>query len=213
MLLEVDVNSYTTDSHVAALRRIAVAVFAFTAVLGAAVTVRPAKAFDCRDLSDVQRNAKAGDRAAQLSLSKMYFYNECGLSADDATILTLAKHSAEQLYPKAESFLAFLLHKGVGTSRNDVEATRWAWRAAEQGDGGGQVLLADMYIHGAGGLSKDSVEADKWYLLAERHGAANTFESAARALLESSMSPAAITEAKRRAEGWTPMPTVGPPTR
>lgn len=165
-----------------------------------------ADAFDCKDISTLERGSQTGNPASQLTLAKLYLYRACGLSENDDLAFKLTKASADKAYPAAESLLAYLLHKGLGAVRNDDAAATWARRAAEQNDGAGQIILSGMYERGEGGLQRDYVEADKWYILAAKGDAANATLSLARTALELSMSAAQIAEAQRRAEGWTPVP-------
>ena len=52
---------------------------------------------------------------------------------------------------------------------DEVEAVKWARKAAEQGHTQAQFLLAFMYVHGRG-VTQDDAEAVKWYRKAAEQG-------------------------------------------
>jgi len=57
-----------------------------------------------------------------------------------------------------------------GRTQDDVEASKWYRKAAEQGNAAAQAYLGLMYELGRGGLRKDEVEAVKWYRKAAEQG-------------------------------------------
>jgi hypothetical protein len=57
------------------------------------------------------------------------------------------------------------VHGKYGAAHNDAEALLWCTRAAEEGAGGAQLLLADMYYAGKG-VPRDHAVAFRWYLAA-----------------------------------------------
>jgi TPR repeat protein len=53
---------------------------------------------------------------------------------------------------------------------DEVAATAWFRKAAEAGDIGGMINLAQMYEEGRGGLKKDANQALAWYRSAANIG-------------------------------------------
>jgi len=105
----------------------------------------------------------------------------------------------------SQSILGFLYQDGLGgLVKNDIEAAYWEKRAAEQGNGGAQATLAHMYYKGTG-VTKDYIEADKWYIIAESNGYDDVEYKVLRSLIEwYRMSKQDVAEAHRRAKVWSP---------
>jgi TPR repeat protein len=84
------------------------------------------------ELADLQTKASAGDAAAQLELSRVYYYGR-GLDQDPGLALEWAKKSAESGHVEAMEALAFLYAKGEGIERNEETAVKWYRKAANKG--------------------------------------------------------------------------------
>lgn len=84
------------------------------------------------DLADLRSKASAGDAAAQMELSRAYYYGR-GLDKDPAQALEWAKRSAESGHVEAMEGLAFLYAKGEGIERNEEAAVSWYRKATERG--------------------------------------------------------------------------------
>ena len=83
---------------------------------------------------------------------------------------------------------------GQGVPEDDVEAVKWLRLAAEQGYGGAQYNLGNMYYSGRG-VPKDNVYAYMWWNIAASHGYDNARTN--REIVERQMSQSAIAEAQR----------------
>ncbi|NQD37373.1 sel1 repeat family protein [Permianibacter sp. IMCC34836] len=92
--------------------------------------------------------------------------------------------------------------EGWGVQKNEKEAHRLFLLAAEGGVPGAYVNLANMYLLGTG-VSVDLIEAYKW--IAIFHGGNIPAENGWKSDLESKMSTAEITEARKRIQAWIEM--------
>jgi TPR repeat protein len=66
--------------------------------------------------------------------------------------------------------LGIMYRQGRGVSRDYASAASWFRKAAEAGDVGSMIHLADMHEKGIGGLPKDAKESVLWYERAARSG-------------------------------------------
>jgi TPR repeat protein len=66
--------------------------------------------------------------------------------------------------------MQFELARAYGAARRDADAVRFYAMASEQGYALAQVNLANMYLNGQGGLTKNAVEAVRLYKLAAAQG-------------------------------------------
>ena len=82
-----------------------------------------------------------------------------------------------------------------------MEAVKWVRKAADQGDALAQFSLGGLYAQGALGVSKDIVEAHKWWNLATAQGHEKAREE--RDKLAQDMTADQIAEAEQRAREWT----------
>jgi TPR repeat protein len=65
---------------------------------------------------------------------------------------------------------SLFLFYSLNIIKNDTNAVYWVKQAAEQGDGLLQSVLGNIYYEGQGGVSKDVVEAMRWYKLSATQG-------------------------------------------
>jgi TPR repeat protein len=65
---------------------------------------------------------------------------------------------------------SLFLFYSINIIKNDTNALYWVKQAAEQGDGLLQSVLGNIYNNGEGGVSKDVVEATRWYTLSATQG-------------------------------------------
>lgn len=126
-----------------------------------------------------------------------------GAPKDDVEAIKWARLSAEKGDAQGEGLLALILAEQPTAPKDDVEAAKWARLSAEQDHNGGQFVLGAMYSMGRGGLPRDYIEADKWYILS---GRTNPAVANTRKPLEALMSKEDIAEANRRADEWKPKP-------
>lgn len=85
-------------------------------------------------------------------------------------------------------------------SKNN-ESLDWLRALADQGYSSAQLLLAQIYCEGRG-VSKDRMQAYRWFLLAEKSAQLMEISRSARKKLADGMSPMEIAEAERQASRW-----------
>lgn len=129
----------------------------------------PPEALACAEVSQINRDAEAGNPQAQATLAKLYRGGLCGLSKDDGNAAKWARLASGKGNASGEALLAFLLNRGLGVTRDDVEAVKWARLSAQQGYIPGVYYLAVLLHHGWG-APRDDAEAIKWARLAAEHG-------------------------------------------
>jgi TPR repeat protein len=164
---------------------------------GLGVTRDDVEAMKWARLSAEQGNVPGQDYLA------LMLHHGWGAPKDDVEAIKWARLSAGKGDAQGEGLLALILAEEPTAPKDDVEAAKWARLSAEQDHNGGQFVLGAMYSMGRGGLPRDYIEADKWYLLSGRtnEAVANT-----RKPLEALMSKEDIAEANRRADAWKPKP-------
>ncbi len=79
---------------------------------------------------------------------------------------------AEKGDPEAQYKLGEFYDWGDYVTFNQDEAIKWYLKAADQGYETAQTIIADRYMLGTRGLSKNYNEAVKWYLKSAVHGSA-----------------------------------------
>ncbi|MEN9220856.1 MAG: tetratricopeptide repeat protein [Thermostichus sp. BF3_bins_97] len=72
--------------------------------------------------------------------------------------------------PSAKCILAHMLHWGLGTEKNDVEAVELLKQAAEQEFGLASYSLAEIYFAGDYGVGLDQAEGEKWFRRMRQQG-------------------------------------------
>ena len=58
---------------------------------------------------------------------------------------------------------------GTGVEQDYLEARKWYERAADQGEVGAQLQLAELYLYGRG-VEQDNIRAHMWFSIAANHG-------------------------------------------
>jgi TPR repeat protein len=130
------------------------------------------------------------------------------LAADEAPRTAEQKNLIAQRKLRREKLLA-------NAESGDVDAqwelyfrgyppSNWPWlcRAAQNRHSLAQYTLGDHYEHGKSPLSRDYVQAHKWYNLADQSG--HYAAASRRDQLAEKMTPAKIAEGERLAAEWTP---------
>jgi len=102
-------------------------------------------------VSELRRQALAGDAWAQLNLGAAYDHGLSGLRADPVKAVSWYRKAAKQGLDKAQFNLAHCLATGHGAPQDYVESRSWMRRAAEQGMADAQFLLGVMLAEGLGG--------------------------------------------------------------
>jgi uncharacterized protein len=103
----------------------------------------------------------------------------------------------------AQLHLAEIYYDGFGGPRNFGAAAKWYSRAANQGKHPAQCLLSGLYEAGEG-VPKDLVTAMMWLDVAAAQGYEEALEQ--QGILAKHMTSEQIDEAKKRADGWKPVP-------
>jgi TPR repeat protein len=153
------------------------------------------------DMARLRAQAEAGDPKAQTALGAAYLYGR-GVTQNDVEAVKWLRKAAEQAQPLAQFDMGEIYRTGRGgVTPNDAEAVKWWQKSAEQGNAFAQGNLAHAYYTGFGGIEKNNVKAYMWNSLAE-HQTHTADVDKRRAELESIMSPAEISEAKRLAQEW-----------
>jgi hypothetical protein len=92
-----------------------------------------------------------------------------------------------------------MYREGHGVEQDFAKSFFWSMKAAEGGDVGAQLQVADSFAFGHG-VNRDPVEAYKWYEIALLYWGPLAVN--ARDILAESMSPDQIAKAKQQAESW-----------
>lgn len=130
---------------------------------------------------------------------------------ENGAAMRLARMAAVQGNPHGEGLYGFLYlrtrnHQDAG---EDIQTRIWAVDSAERGNQLGRLDLAEMYSKGIG-VHQDAIEADKWYILAEKAGVPERQHrevgpdpfSKLRVIVESRMTDKDIDDARKRADSW-----------
>ncbi len=141
-----------------------------------------------------------GYAGAQYNLGLM-FDAGLGVTQNYVQAAIWYRKAAAQGHAGAQYNLGVMYANGQGVPRDYVEAVRWYRTAARQGHAGAQYNLGLMYSV-ALGMPGDNVQAHMWLSLAEAQGEKQAAQN--RDIVARSMTPAQITEAKRRAAKWRP---------
>ena len=110
-------------------------------------------------LTELQKQAKGGDLAAQMALAKACAEAQPPRPAEAVRWLLLA---AGQNHAAAQHALACHYFKGEGVAKDEVEALKWLRKAADQNHAEAQYNLGACYAGGIG-VAKDETEAVKWW--------------------------------------------------
>ncbi|MFQ3613652.1 MAG: tetratricopeptide repeat protein [Cyanobacteriota bacterium] len=106
----------------------------------------------------------------EIELSCFKRIEEAFSCKDYAAVLSEVQHLALAKDPSAECILAHMLHWGLGTEKNDVEAVKLLKQAAGQGFGLASYSLAEIYFAGDYGVGPDQTEGEKWFRRARQQG-------------------------------------------
>ena len=120
---------------------------------------------------------------------------------DWPTALLSCELQAQDGDASAQFTLGTMYFRGQGVSVNTTEAARWYRRSAERGNIIAQTELGVMYAAGIG-VPKDYVLAHMWLDLAASAPNGGRRAAAKRTIIERSMLPVEIAEARKRAKAW-----------
>lgn len=159
-------------------------------------------AYDRKDyaaaLKLFQPLATKGNLHAQTNLGAMYA-NGHGVPQDYAEAMKWYGLAAKQGNALALFSVGQLHFYGRGVPKNEAEAMTWWRQAADRGYAFAQFNLGLSYAKGVG-VGKDMIEAHKWMNLAGMRGDERAVKTVG--ILEGSMKPEQIVEAKKRAAAW-----------
>ena len=110
--------------------------------------------------------------------------------------ITLA---AEHGYVRAQTELARMYKTGDHVTADPDKMLAWYKRAADSGDVGAQLFVADGYAYGVG-VAPDTVEAYKWYEIAIQYW--GPLAVRARDVVAERMTADQVAEAVQRAGAW-----------
>ena len=106
--------------------------------------------------------AEQGHDRAQCNLGQMYRIGK-GVNQNDVEAVKWYRKAAEQGHVRAQYNLGRMYAVGEGVVQDYDQAIKWLCEAAEQGHDGAQAFLVLAYDAGVMGVTKDDVEAAKWY--------------------------------------------------
>jgi TPR repeat protein len=174
-----------------------------TLLLLAALALATPAAADSR-VNDLLRAAQQGDAQAQTELGFMYLRGDQVVADIDIAARWFLRASQLGSF-KARYALGTLLCATCVPAPDYAEAAKRFRAAAEHGAALAQANLALLLAEGRG-AAKDQVEALMWYELATRAQQEGVAELAMRErdALASRLTPQQISEAKSRAERFTP---------
>jgi len=150
-------------------------------------------------IAESRKAADQGEAAAQILLGYGYHFGD-GLPKDDVESVKWFRKAAEQGDAGSQARLANHYETGCGVPKDDVEAGKWYKRAAEQGDSKAQFCLGWMYYLGKT-VSKDVVAGYMWINLA---GTDDTTIAKTREMIEVSLTPEQLAEARKLSAEWKP---------
>ncbi|MCO5051800.1 MAG: sel1 repeat family protein [Verrucomicrobiae bacterium] len=148
--------------------------------------------------------AEKGNAAAQTSLGQLYEAGR-GVPNDPKKAAEWTLKAAEQGYARGQYILATYYMMGTGVTKSDAEALKWYRASANGGYAYAQHHLGMRYKDGQG-VTANPVEAYKWLSLAADGGVAEATEI--RKEVQSRMTGAQVSEAKRLLKEFTVQPTV-----
>jgi TPR repeat protein len=119
------------------------------------------KTMKAEDITDLLRNAEAGDAKAQWVLGVAYSDGKI-VAKDPARSWSWFQKSAAKNWPVGQNAVGIAYRRGLGVERNEVEALSWFRKAAEQGYAQAEANLGIAYYDGLG-VPRDTTEAVKWF--------------------------------------------------
>ncbi len=145
--------------------------------------------------------AEQGNPDAQTGLGNMYL-GGYGVERDEAAAMAWFRKAADQGHANGQLSLGGLYY----ARKEYSSAASWYRRAAEQGNAVAQIRLGRQYAEGVG-LSRDYVQAFKWFTVAAQRGSdsyARTNAAKGRDDTAMKMTPAQVADAERLARDWKP---------
>ena len=120
-----------------------------------------------------RRAAEMGDPQGKVRLEGTFFYEQGGLTKDEAKAAERYRKAAEAGNATAMFNLGNCYEYGKGgLTKDEVKAVIWYEKAAEAGNAIAMNNLGVCYEYGKGGLTKDEAKAVEWYQKATEAGEA-----------------------------------------
>ena len=156
----------------------------------------------------LRKAAEQGDAVAQNNLGLAYV-NGQNVPQDYSTAANWFRQAAAQGNAEAAVNLGLAYVNGQGIPQNYMEGIKWLRMAAEEGNANAQCHLGNAYFYGDRGVSKDMVEAYKWYVLAASSGHEESIRY--RNDLAHDLKPEQVADGQKRAAEFVPKksPTPG----
>ena len=125
-------------------------------------------------ISMYRRAAEMGDPQGKVRLEGTFFYEQGGLTKDEAKAAERYRKAAEAGNATAMCNLGYAYEYGQGgLTKDEAKAVEWYQKAAEAGNATAMHNLGLCYEHGKGGLTKDEAKAVEWYQKAAEAGNAS----------------------------------------
>jgi hypothetical protein len=142
-----------------------------------------------------QKSAAQGNAYAENHIGWFYM-NGLGVPINYTFALSWFNKAAAQELPAAQENLGWMYQHGLGVSVDLKQAFSWFQKGAFQGNAAAQDNLGVMYFNGHG-TEMDKVQGAMWYIIAADNGSPAAPGNVER--LASQLTPAELSEAKRRA--------------
>lgn len=120
-------------------------------------------------LKNYKKAEAKGDSAANVKLGDIYERGLLGEEANPKLAFSNFEEAAKGNLPQGHYRLALCYEKGIGTSPNELLATRSFLKSATQGHVTAQLAMAIRYHEGKG-LEKDSIAGFGWLTQASQNG-------------------------------------------
>ena len=118
-----------------------------------------------------RRAAEMGDPQGKVRLEGIFFYEQGGLTKDEAKAVEWYQKVAEAGNATAMCNLGIYYKYGQGgPTKDEAKAVEWYKKAAEAGNARAMNSLGVCYELGQGGLTKDEAKAVEWYKKAAEAG-------------------------------------------
>ena len=115
-------------------------------------------------ISMYRRAAEMGDPQGKVRLEGIFFYEQGGLTKDEAKAVEWYQKAAEAGNATEMCSLGVCYELGQGgLTKDEAKAVEWYKKAAEAGEATAMCNLGICFEYGKGGLTKDETKAVEWY--------------------------------------------------
>ena len=122
-------------------------------------------------ISMYRRATEMGDPQGKVRLEGIFFYEQGGLTKDEAKAVEWYQKAAEAGNATEMCSLGVCYELGQGgLTKDEAKAVEWYKKAAEAGEATAMCNLGICYEYGKGGLTKDETKAVEWYRKAAEAG-------------------------------------------